>query len=220
MYPCSKSSKNKVDDGSDNDDESDEDMTEIDDGNDVDDVDKFGCVYINNDDDENVEVDSNSINEKTTEECVGLMNPRQYQLELYQYVRRQNTIVMLGTGQGKTLIAILSMKYFLETQPKKQVWCLVPSVALAIQLANVIRANLPYRVGVVCHTSEHSDTARSDWSTAPMPLSYYLIICHELRQGMNLTVEKKENSILIFRNYYCILIKNSIMLLWLRRVRI
>lgn len=79
----------------------------------------------------------------------------------------QNTIVMLGTGQGKTLIAILSMKYFLETQPKKQVWCLVPSVALAIQLANVIRANLPYRVGVVCHTSEHSDTARSDWSTAP-----------------------------------------------------
>lgn len=40
------------------------------------------------------------------------LQPRQYQLELLNYVCERNAIIYLPTGAGKTFIAILALKHF------------------------------------------------------------------------------------------------------------
>ena len=44
------------------------------------------------------------------------LEPRDYQVELYERARRENTIAVLGTGTGKTLIACLLIKDILVTE--------------------------------------------------------------------------------------------------------
>ena len=39
-----------------------------------------------------------------------IINPRNYQLELFEKAKKQNSIVFLGTGGGKTFIAAMLMK--------------------------------------------------------------------------------------------------------------
>ncbi len=88
-------------------------------------------------------------------------DPRTYQVMMVERAIKQNTIIQLNTGLGKTLIAILTIKHFgvagdyKKVNAKglaKQTWFLVPSVALAIQQSNTLRVNLPFTVAVVCHT--------------------------------------------------------------------
>lgn len=43
-------------------------------------------------------------------------SPRDYQMELFERAKKQNTIAVLGTGSGKTLIAVMLLKYFLEKE--------------------------------------------------------------------------------------------------------
>lgn len=38
------------------------------------------------------------------------MEPREYQVELFEKARKSNTIAVLDTGSGKTLIAIMLIK--------------------------------------------------------------------------------------------------------------
>ena len=97
--------------------------------------------------------------------------PRDYQQQLFEIACQRNTVVHLGTGQGKTLIALMCIRHFAsksktvtvsgvqpsatapnqpqqQQQPQKQILFLVPSVVLAEQQATVLRANLPYSVEV------------------------------------------------------------------------
>ena len=43
--------------------------------------------------------------------------PRAYQLELFEHAKTNNSIMVLGTGSGKTFIAILLIKHLQD-----QVW--------------------------------------------------------------------------------------------------
>jgi primosomal protein N' len=79
-------------------------------------------------------------------------SPRDYQRILLEMAKQENTIVHLGTGYGKTLIALLLIKekskdWDMYDDKKKQTLFLVPSVALAIQQSMTLRANLPFSVG-------------------------------------------------------------------------
>lgn len=92
-------------------------------------------------------------------------DPREYQRKIFEVAKQRNTIVNLGTGAGKTLIALLLIREIWSTQSslpsigtsmedgaenksldgeKKQTLFLVPSVALAIQQSLTLRANLPH----------------------------------------------------------------------------
>ena len=47
-------------------------------------------------------------------------NPREYQLELFERAKKQNTIAVLDTGSGKTLIAVLLLKHVIEQELERR----------------------------------------------------------------------------------------------------
>lgn len=94
---------------------------------------------------------------------------RDYQILMLERAKEENTIVHLGTGLGKTLISIMLIKEFLSRRnagQKEQILFLVPSIALAVQHTDSLRANLPCRVETACHTSSNTASAREDISNA------------------------------------------------------
>jgi len=101
-------------------------------------------------------------------EAVVRGSPRRYQTALVELAKRQNTIVNLGTGQGKTLIALLCIRHFAKPayDQGKQTLFLVPSIALAVQHTTTLMANLPYSVATACNTSTKSKQMRQKLADA------------------------------------------------------
>ncbi|KAL2853696.1 hypothetical protein BJX68DRAFT_274791 [Aspergillus pseudodeflectus] len=85
----------------------------------------------------------------------GTLDPREYQIELFERAKTENTIAVLATGAGKTLIAVLLLKYTIEKElndraegkPRRISFFLVDSVTLSYQQAGVLRNNLDSNVG-------------------------------------------------------------------------
>ena len=63
---------------------------------------------------------------------------RPYQQECFERAKKQNTIVNLDTGFGKTLIAARLVEHFLDTNPTKRIAFLVPTRPLVEQQAEYI----------------------------------------------------------------------------------
>jgi ERCC4-related helicase len=88
-------------------------------------------------------------------------NVRRYQNTLLEMAKRQNIIVYLSTGAGKTLIALLLIQHYHQNvnhdnsnnTQHKQTLFLVSSVALALQQTAVLQANLPPHLHV-CTASQ------------------------------------------------------------------
>ncbi|RAQ53124.1 ATP-dependent helicase dcl2 [Aspergillus flavus] len=73
-----------------------------------------------------------------------LYKPRQYQYEMFEASLKENIIVAMDTGTGKTQIALLRIAHQLEGGgPRKLTWFLTPTVALCLQQYEVIRSHLP-----------------------------------------------------------------------------
>ncbi|RAL13999.1 putative RNA helicase/RNAse III [Aspergillus homomorphus CBS 101889] len=87
--------------------------------------------------------------------AAGTLDPREYQVELFERAKIQNTIAVLETGSGKTLIAVLLLRHTLQNElndraqgkPPRISFFLVDSVTLAFQQAAVLRHNLDQSVG-------------------------------------------------------------------------
>jgi len=83
-----------------------------------------------------------------------IRNPRDYQIELFERAKRENTIAVLDTGSGKTLISVLLLRWMIDKEledraagkPAKISFFLVASVTLAYQQASVLEANLDHNV--------------------------------------------------------------------------
>jgi ERCC4-related helicase len=101
--------------------------------------------------------------EQALREAVVAGDARPYQTALLERAMERNSIVHLGTGAGKTLIALLLVQHyaadFLLSKPKQTLF-LVPSVALALQQSTTLAANLPYTVGLACYSVTTSVAAR------------------------------------------------------------
>ncbi|KAH8888301.1 P-loop containing nucleoside triphosphate hydrolase protein [Thozetella sp. PMI_491] len=69
------------------------------------------------------------------------MSPRAYQVEMLEASLKQNIIVAMDTGSGKTQVAILRMREEVE-RSEKLVWFLAPTVSLATQQFQVIAASI------------------------------------------------------------------------------
>ncbi|KAI9045212.1 putative RNA helicase/RNAse III [Aspergillus affinis] len=85
---------------------------------------------------------------------VGILDPREYQVELFERAKSQNTIAVLDTGSGKTLIAVLLLKHIIHDElvdraagkPHRISFFLVDSVTLAFQQAAVLRNNIDQNI--------------------------------------------------------------------------
>ncbi|XP_030456382.2 dicer-like protein 4 isoform X1 [Syzygium oleosum] len=90
---------------------------------------------------------------------------RKYQLELCKKAVEENVIVYLGTGSGKTHIAILLMHEMghLIRKPNKNICVfLAPTVALVQQQARVIEDSIDLKVGSYCGGSKRLKT-HAEW---------------------------------------------------------
>ncbi|KAM0421502.1 hypothetical protein ACHAPT_010676 [Fusarium lateritium] len=87
---------------------------------------------------------------RTSENRKIIATPREYQIELFERAKQKNTIVVLPTGSGKTLIAALLLRHYLAQEveyraigkPKKVAFFLVEKVALCYQQYAVLNCNL------------------------------------------------------------------------------
>ncbi|CRG84276.1 endoribonuclease Dicer [Talaromyces islandicus] len=52
----------------------------------------------------------------TQEFAATIHDPREYQIELYEKAKKENTIAVLDTGSGKTLIAVLLLKHIIQNE--------------------------------------------------------------------------------------------------------
>lgn len=105
--------------------------------------------------------------EKSLDDLLIRGDPREYQQQLLEIAVSRNTIVNLGTGSGKTLIALLCIKekHAARDNGKRQTLFLVPSVALAIQQSLTLRANLPhFRIETACYATANSKRSREKLS--------------------------------------------------------
>jgi endoribonuclease Dicer len=95
-------------------------------------------------------------------------DPREYQRTLFEIAKSRNTIVILGTGFGKTLVALLLIRHHgAAFREGKQTLFLVPSVALAIQQSVTLRANLPnYSIQTACYETASTSIAREELAKA------------------------------------------------------
>lgn len=81
-------------------------------------------------------------------------NPREYQLELFERAKKENTIAVLDTGSGKTLIAVLLIRWMIDQELEaraaghrpKITFFLVASVTLVFQQSAVLDANLDHKI--------------------------------------------------------------------------
>ncbi|KAJ5772613.1 hypothetical protein N7520_003142 [Penicillium odoratum] len=91
-----------------------------------------------------IDVMDEAYNDAATQgSTVEAYQPRAYQLEMLEASLRQNIIVAMDTGSGKTQIAVLRIKAELENgASEKLVWFLAPTVALCIQQHDVIASQL------------------------------------------------------------------------------
>lgn len=98
-------------------------------------------------------------------------NPRQYQLELFQRARKQNTIAVLDTGSGKTLIAVLLLKWIIDEELERRAagrtpkisFFLVASVTLVYQQHSVLETNLAHPVARVCGADNVDNWHKDRW---------------------------------------------------------
>ncbi|KAI9794454.1 MAG: Dicer-like protein 1 [Peltula sp. TS41687] len=83
-----------------------------------------------------------------------ITDPREYQLELFERAKQQNTIAVLDTGSGKTMIAVLLLRYILDQELEmrgvgrapKISFFVVDSVTLVFQQHHVLTCNLDQKV--------------------------------------------------------------------------
>jgi endoribonuclease Dicer len=78
------------------------------------------------------------------------LEPRDYQIALFEEAKNGNVICMLPTGSGKTLVAIMLIRHMLTNCDLKdnKIIFLVNTVPLVNQQYKAIKQNLPgYRIG-------------------------------------------------------------------------
>ncbi|GFT77874.1 endoribonuclease Dicer [Nephila pilipes] len=95
--------------------------------------------------------------------------PRDYQIEILEAVKQQNTIACLGTGTGKTFIAVMLIREQASEVRKpfeeggKRIFFLVPTVPLVTQQAKTIGDHVDLKVNGYYGEMDIDSWSKEDW---------------------------------------------------------
>lgn len=88
---------------------------------------------------------------------------RNYQEECLAAAKKSNTIVVLDTGLGKTLIAVKLIEHYLNCNPSEKAAFLVPTQALVDQQAKYCVENIRIAGGLEPTVLKLFGQQQSDW---------------------------------------------------------
>jgi len=110
----------------------------------------------------------------TTEEILSFTKdpPREYQRELFLQALRENTLVYLPTGSGKTLIAAMVLSCMKKLNPDKLMVFLVDRIPLVYQQSDYIKSQVPdLRVEILAGDIGRFPGDKSRWIATVQALS-------------------------------------------------
>ncbi|KAK5107885.1 hypothetical protein LTR62_000595 [Meristemomyces frigidus] len=121
------------------------------------------------DDADNEELSVQSLMDKQGAQII--KNPRQYQWELFQRAQKENTIAVLDTGSGKTLIAVLLLQWVIDQELERRArgempkisFFLVASVTLVYQQYAVLEKNIDHKIARVCGADGADNWNKAKW---------------------------------------------------------
>jgi len=113
------------------------------------------------------------------------MELRDYQDNIVETAKKYNTLVVLPTGMGKTLIALYLAKACLEDNPKSKVLFLAPTKPLAEQHFNYFEKNLPelYAEMQLFTGKVESEKRKNLWNYADIIFSTPQCIANDLKKN-------------------------------------
>ncbi len=114
-----------------------------------------------------------------------MLEPRDYQKAIFEEAKEHNTLVVLPTGMGKTLIALLLAKYHLEKEPEKKILFLAPTRPLAGQHFSTFRKELPELYAeLALFTGKINPEKRKEiWQYADIIFSTPQCIANDIKTG-------------------------------------
>jgi ERCC4-related helicase len=114
------------------------------------------------------------------------LKPREYQQKIFETARKANTLVVLPTGLGKTLIALMLAVERKEKYPLSKILFLAPTRPLAEQHFRTFKENLPelWAELELFTGSVPAQKRKKIFHTAEMVFSTPQCVANDLRQGL------------------------------------
>lgn len=114
------------------------------------------------------------------------IEPREYQKEIFQTCSEKNCLVVLPTGLGKTLIALMLTIDRMKKFPGEKVLFLAPTRPLAEQHLKYYKKNLPELFGEMqlFTGTVNAENRKKIWQTADIIFSTPQCIANDLKKGM------------------------------------
>ncbi|MEM4703174.1 MAG: DEAD/DEAH box helicase [Candidatus Pacearchaeota archaeon] len=126
-----------------------------------------------------------------------MLQPRAYQLAIFETAKKKNTLVVLPTGLGKTLIALLLAQERLKLFPSSKVLFLAPTRPLAEQHFHYFKKNFQEAENIEMHlfTGRINAKKRAEiWQKAQIVFSTPQCIHNDLKNNL---IDLKQVSLLI-----------------------
>jgi len=119
-------------------------------------------------------------------EFLNKISPREYQKNILKTCIKKNCLVILPTGLGKTLIALMLTIERMKLFPKEKVLFLAPTKPLAEQHINYFKNNLPELFGdmQLFTGSVKPELRKKIWETADIIFSTPQCIANDLRNNL------------------------------------
>ena len=120
------------------------------------------------------------------EEILKFINPRKYQQDIYETCKEKNCLVVLPTGIGKTLIALMLSIYTQKKFPATKTLFLAPTKPLAEQHLHYFKKHLPELfVELILFTGKiDSEKRKKLWETSDIVFSTPQCISNDLKNNL------------------------------------
>jgi ERCC4-related helicase len=123
------------------------------------------------------------------------MEPRAYQISIFETAKKSNTLVVLPTGLGKTLIALMLAQERLRAFPDSKILFLAPTKPLVEQHFDYFKKNFNREADMHIFTGNINASIRADiWKKAQIVFSTPQCIHNDLANGL---IDLKSVSLLV-----------------------